>query len=359
MNVIFDIDDYPVEKEKFFPKLKCTIFAIPELMTEETWKPLLERKEWIKVAIHGFKHNKGECRDLSISCDEYKNKIMKIIENPIHHWSTKMIKAPFHGYSPSFVEAARQLGLYVTFPNRKSLNVLFDRNFKEYYGGLLKIPIINGFVGDDLPRKDMLYLTGHTGVRDSIHRKSKRKFLYNYMSQANDFLFAEEVISPMFYKLNLGSGPVLLNEFENLDINKKLNEKIIKWEWNQNLNYPDNSCLFVLVQHALIHTEKTNYLANFKEIKRVLSPYGRLLIKDNNSKVYIWRTEGRYCRDGYIVRSNTNLEELTPVLNEAGLYVEDSDAISLINKYREVINRQRKMSRYYVAECYKKEEISI
>ena len=53
------------------------------------------------------------------------------------------------------------------------------------------------------------------------------------------------------------------------------------------------------------------------------------------------------------------MEELTPVLNEAGLYVEDSDAISLINKYREVINRQRKMSRYYVAECYKKEEISI
>jgi hypothetical protein len=354
--IIAEMDDYPVEGsrsiekldeyKKKFPNFKLTIFAIPSLMTKELWTPLLDRKDWIHIGIHGFKHKKGECRRLRIGRDEYRSKLQKVVNsNP--NWGN-IIKPPFYGAGKNYILAALDLGLDFSL-----------RDVYKFYSKFTKEDDISSynsskvfFKNDDRFNKVILF--GHTCKKQSIHRVGVKKWWRQSMEKIDNFVYTEDVSESVFYKLNIGCGDQIVDGFENLDPRTELDPRIKKWEWGTPLPYLNDSVSVAGIQHVLMYCDKALYHPNLLEIRRVLSPAGRFIVKEDNNLKHIWRKEGTKHNTGTI-RSNTNRQELEQILNKAGFEVVERDHHKVIEKYGSFINRQHKLDRdiCFVFECKK------
>jgi len=129
----FEIDDYPkdyVYTIQFLDFLKtkndgfkATVFAVPDWMKEEHYDPLIERKEWLKIGMHGFNHVLGECRlnledyksykeaerNLAKLTRHYKQMFEKYYDGRMH----KYFKAPCYGYNPFMINVLKDLNFIV------------------------------------------------------------------------------------------------------------------------------------------------------------------------------------------------------------------------------------------------------
>lgn len=368
MKFVLDIDDYPNNAEvsisildslhNEFSNFKCTMFCIPDLMTEKHWDMLVARKDWLKAGIHGFHHQKGEWRKLDKNTETYKKELFEVINNPLHRWNTPLIKAPWFGYCVDFLRAAHELERYPVLGQRDNIFPVIENN-----------KIVSGTPDDfwnftvvakqDFSEKISWYLCAHTCGKCSIERgRIQNALKYRLSSPEYEMDLTENYLHPIFYKLNLGSSTHILDKWENLDPRDSLDPRIKKWEWNQRLPYADNSCFFILVQHSLMYCDKDKYQWNLKEMHRVLAPYGTLLIKEDNDLHGLWKPIGTVHATGTI-RSSTNMNEFTNILNEAGFIVSEADKGTLINRYPDIINRQRKLwhDRVFAVECKKSEQI--
>lgn len=356
--IVCVIDDYPSvigpepalqaieyldQCKKTYPEFKCTIGVIPYKMTEELWKPLVERSEWIRASIHGFNHLKKECRSVRIGEEDYHRMLSDVINNPMHHWNSKFIKAPWEGYGPDYMLAAHKLGYVFGMPERYNMTVAFRYGLASRVGGHHHTPDFKSFFRRG--HHDHIVMFTHTWARNNKlgRRKIKRRFRY-LMEQSRDYAFAEDLAEPIFYKLNLGCGPHVIEGWQNLDPRNELDENIIQWEWNQPLPYQDESCIFALIQHSLMYCDIDNYKQNLMEIHRAMSPFGRLLIKEDNNLKWIWRGIGTQHSTGTI-RSNTNLEIMSDLLKECGFTILSTDNNDIMQRYGDIVNRQRKMKR--------------
>lgn len=354
--LIVELDDYPLRAKEAieyldalksaYPDFKVTIFAIPNLMTPDLWKPLIERKDWIRVCPHGFTHDKGECRRKRIGVKEYCHRLENVLKTSTM-WS-KMVKPPWYGYCHDFALAAFQLGLTLNARTRDQLYGKLSKNDPIYELS----EAMCFFKNEEESNKVIIF--GHSDTKQSIERKSVRRYWKNEMKQGGTFVFTEDVTEPLFYKVNLGCGEQVIDGWENLDPRVQLNPKIRQWEWGQPLPFPDNSCSIILIQHVLMYCDKEQYVPNLMEIKRVLSPLGKLIIKEDNNEKWIWRKEGTRHRTGTI-RSNTNKAEMEHILNQCGFTVREKNHGDIIRRYGDIINRQRKLDRdiCFVFECEK------
>ena len=143
-------------------------------------------------------------------------------------------------------------------------------------------------------------------------------------------------------KLNLGCWNHFLDGWHHLDTADNFNKGITIWSWNQPLPYPDNSVSKILIQHALMFCDKDKYQANLRECYRVLKPKGILLVKEDNNLCFIWRPIGTTKICG-TVRSTSNQNELRHMLNGIGFHILDDDALSVLSKYGDIVNRHRKL----------------
>jgi predicted SAM-dependent methyltransferase len=155
-------------------------------------------------------------------------------------------------------------------------------------------------------------------------------------------------------KLNLGCWDNIIEGWENLDW-KKHNDGVVVWEWNKPLPYPDGSAEIVLVQHVMMYCDLNKYVANLKEIARVLADGGVLLLKEDDNRNWQWRKIGTKHKTGKI-RSSVNPDQMRVILAEAGLEAVCDDIDSILSRHGSVINRQRKLRKgfCFLFECRKK-----
>lgn len=155
-------------------------------------------------------------------------------------------------------------------------------------------------------------------------------------------------------KLNLGCWDHILKGWKNLDW-KQHNDKIVVWEWNQSLPYLDESVEIVLVQHVMMYCDIGKYVSNLKEIARVLTKDGVLILKEDDNRNWQWRKIGTVHRTGQ-VRSSVNPDQMKKFLDEAGLEVSPADMKDILRRHGDVINRQNKLKKgfCFLFECKKK-----
>lgn len=142
------------------------------------------------------------------------------------------------------------------------------------------------------------------------------------------------------FKLNLGSESNILAGWENMDNRPFLGVKY--WAWNEPIPYPDNSAEIVLIQHVLMYLSPKDYAWNLKEIYRVLSPGAKFILKEEDDRKYQWRKLGTKHKTGHIIGS-TNPIDIIPHLENAGFKNFVTNPNLLIEKYGDIINRQRKL----------------
>lgn len=76
-------------------------------------------------------------------------------------------------------------------------------------------------------------------------------------------------------KLNLGSGPVVLEGFDNLDPSNG-------WRFEDGLPYADAVVEGITISHALMYLDISLWLETFREFARVLEPNGIVRITEDD-----------------------------------------------------------------------------
>jgi len=188
---IFEVDDYPRGWQECIGRLDqfrelndtfcATVFAIPGMMTEETWAPLTERAEWIHVGMHGFEHTKAECRGHSPIINR------GLVKGLFDRRFCKLFKAPHYGYSVEMTKALKDLQ-WTIFIQRDAEMFNIPRRWQNWIK-VLEFDIgINVCYLSRPGRKTFHRHTGRAGPTDILGRQSRyRRWVKQY-----DFHFSED-----------------------------------------------------------------------------------------------------------------------------------------------------------------------
>jgi hypothetical protein len=155
-------------------------------------------------------------------------------------------------------------------------------------------------------------------------------------------------------KLNLGCESQIIEGWENLDPRHDKFPGATPWQWNLPIPCDDGQAELVLVQHVLMYCERRDYAWNLGEIARALRKGGKFLLKEEDNRIYNWKPLGTKHRTGYICGA-TNPDDIMPFLKEAGFGNFVTDAKQIMEKYGDIINRQRKLRKgmLFAIECEK------
>lgn len=154
--------------------------------------------------------------------------------------------------------------------------------------------------------------------------------------------------------INLGCELQLLDGWKNLDPRAHLDPSIIPWQWGEKIPFADGSADKILVQHVLMYCEPDKRKKNLSDIFRTLKSGGLFILKEENNRRHEWRKVGTVHNTGHI-KSSTNQDEITPVLQEIGFIVTEPQVEDLIKDHGEYINRHRKLRKglLFCLECRK------
>ena len=158
-------------------------------------------------------------------------------------------------------------------------------------------------------------------------------------------------------KVNLGCGDHILDGWDNFDTDSRATPPVRAWEWNRALPYADGSVGAVLVQHSLQHCRPEDYDRNFLEIRRILKPGGKFVLKEADDRHYVWHKPGSKDRDGNIA-SSISEPVAVKVLSRNG-FLTSTDRANIVARWGETINRQRRIvngHNLFVVEGTKPEE---
>ena len=139
-------------------------------------------------------------------------------------------------------------------------------------------------------------------------------------------------------RIYLGCGRHRLDGWYNLDINPSVAPGVIGWEWGQTLPFSDGEVDLALIQHSLVFCRKEYMPEVFREIARVTKPGGKLVVKEEDSRRYVWRQPGRVIpgAEGGRIQSINPIWEVTALMEAAGYTISQDDATE---RYRPWLNR--------------------
>ena len=143
-------------------------------------------------------------------------------------------------------------------------------------------------------------------------------------------------------KLNLGCKDHILPGWENTDTPDKAVNGIVPWQWNQKLPHGDGTVELILIQHCTNHCHTEDFESNFAEIKRVLKPGGKVLIKDADDRFYVWRKIGKR-RGGGLIVSTTSEPQIVKILEKTGFSGIETDKYKLVDRYGPILNRVERL----------------
>jgi len=146
------------------------------------------------------------------------------------------------------------------------------------------------------------------------------------------------------FRVNLGCGDHVLSGWDNLDTESRAKGIVKPWQWNVKLPYSDQTVRTVVIQHSLQHCKPKDYDRNFDEIKRVLVPGGKIVVKEADNRYFVWHRPGQTDSDG-LIASSTNEPEVLNILERNGFVDLSNDRQVIVDKYGEAINRTARLLR--------------
>ena len=342
----FEYDDYPLDRDnllsildrgkKKYPNFKATIFAIPSMMTEENWQPLLDRAEWIQVGIHGFDHIKGECRRAKF-VRRNRGRLDALVEDERY---AAIFKAPWYGYSEWMLEelAKRDLTISVEtlhrwprpIPEGYKIWCRGDRRRIEPYASTLAHPSTNARG----PAKKQ-------AISSFRVRKWQRTF-----SPDDQWAYCLDMARPALLKLNLGCEKDVWDGWVCMD-NRQTKPEVVIWDFNDMLPYADCTADIILTSHTLQHLSVEDYPQFFLECWRVLRPQGVLrLHQDDADSGYTWRKVGSQSRIGEI-KSGPSKSNTIKALDMVGFTISHKAAPgSTLSPHKDVFQGDNRMTHY-------------
>ena len=124
----------------------------------------------------------------------------------------------------------------------------------------------------------------------------------------------------MGVKVNLCCGDQVIGGWINCDPRTYLHSEIHEWWWGDTI--PATEVEIVYVGYGFIYAEKDNYVEYLTQIKDILEDGGRVVIKEDDDNKRVWRKPG-CVHDTGVIRSTSNKQEMTVLMEEAGFTVED------------------------------------
>jgi len=201
MIAICEIDDYPRGGLEIFeildeiksnhPDFKMTIFAIPYEMNDENYKPIEERKDWIRLGVHGWNHEVKESyypsrRNAHIHA---RKKVDKLLD--LQYDFAKIFKPRAYSYSWPLIEALRQREYTISLSSNYDLlhgHHLYHKWFSSFETNI-------GIKATFLNNKDIKIFYGHTTEDhfDYFPRFYNKKFKKQMRKGNYQFKFSEDV----------------------------------------------------------------------------------------------------------------------------------------------------------------------
>ena len=328
----FEYDDYPEGGARLievldrfrerWPDFRATVFAVPMLMTDAAWRPLLDRADWVRVAPHGFIHRKRECR----LPEHYRRRIDVLDTIAVDPSWTKIQKPPYYGYDAGFVELLRERGFAVcqlslggwAFP-AADVRVwnLEDHRSQAYplFRHILAHPIYE----DDRSRPRT--------VRSALSEKNVHRWFHELQATGvRRWEFVDELTRPSPLKLHLGCGTHVLPGWANLDPRAQLDPRIVRWEYPNRLPFDDNRADCCLTSHLFNYVAEDQYARFALDVWRVLRP-GAIwrLSEDRTDNGYIWRRPGQRAAGTGTIRSLPTQEKIYAALRAVGFVVRPAE----------------------------------
>lgn len=350
---VWEYDDYPHDGERMleildefrtvWPNFRAAVFAIPGLMTDANWRPLLDRSDWLRVYPHGFLHNKRECR-----VPQKWGRRLEILDSLAAdpRW-TPLFKAPWYGYDGGFVRA------------------LFERGFSVCQLALDKwdFPAPPGRVWNIGDHRRQAHPGFRTLVAHPIYSdaKSRARTKRSELSDRNrtrwfrDFetsgvarwIWPHEHTRPAALKLHLGCGPHVFDGWANLDPRSHLDPRIVRWAFPTELPFDDNRADVALTSHMFNYISADNYARFALDVWRVLRPGGVWrLAEDRTDSGYVWRRPGDRSRGTGEVRSLPTRELITAALERVGFRVYDAAPGETRSPHRDILAGDSRPARY-------------
>lgn len=154
----------------------------------------------------------------------------------------------------------------------------------------------------------------------------------------------------MGIKINLCCEKQILDGWINCDERAYLDDRIVRWQWGEILPCETGKAEIVHVSYGFMYADKELYPALLTQIKRALKRRGRLVIKEDDDRLRVWKKPGTVHSSGTI-KSTSNEDEMKRLLEEAGFRVIDG----YLEEDTGILDTHRKArSRSYVLTGFKK-----
>jgi hypothetical protein len=348
----FEFDDYPMSSRRLireldklkarFPAFKASVFAIPSGMTDQHWRPLLDRQEWVQCCPHGIVHQKRECRNKEI----YSLRL---------HWLDKiaeekryapLFKAPWHGMDLAFMKLLRERGLHHCFsylnwripfptPDWLAWNIKDARMLHPQLGCHVEAhAIING------------RLKQHNRRHQQIDRKNLHRMTSEWGPE-DTWEFVTQHMKPMCKKISLGCGQHVWDNWDCLDPRTELDPRIIRWEAPEPLPYIHNRADVILTSHVFNYFDESWYRPICREMFRVLRPGGIVrLNEDETDSGYIWRRPGQRARGTGEIRSLPTKRKISRALRRAGFEIRQMKPGKTRSPHKDVLQGDTRLRRW-------------
>lgn len=361
---VWEYDDYPHDAARLvetldafraeWPNFRAAVFAIPLLMTDEAWRPLLDRADWVRIYPHGFHHKKRECR----SAGHWSGKLWLLDDLAADPRWTPLFKSPWYGYGPEFLAelfcrgfSVAQLALHRwPFPGEPGRVWNIGDHRRQAYPGFRTL-VAHPVYADAASR-------ARTKRSELSDRNRARWFRDFRATGIESWVWPHEYTRPAALKLHLGCGPHVFDGWCNLDPRASLDPRIVKWAFPDELPFDDNRADVALSSHMWNYIAEENYVRFALDVWRVLRPGGVWrLAEDRTDSGYVWRRPGESSRGTGVVRSLPTREKVVAALERVGFRVYPAEPGETRAPHRDILAGDSREPRYRAGQKFYAEAV--
>ena len=171
---VFEIDDYPIDYKNTInyldilkeinKDLKITLFAIPTMLNEKSIE-LVEKREWIRMGVHGYNHDRGES-----ACFKKESQAIKVLHKTLAVYPNfrKIYKARSYSYCPAMVKALKNMGFIISLQDVRDIFNM-SRHFHKW---IKEVEVDIGIQATIFKKDNIKFFIHHCGDETILRQKT-------------------------------------------------------------------------------------------------------------------------------------------------------------------------------------------
>ena len=333
----------------------------------------IAKRPFLKLAVHGFKHSKRECR-----FEDQWRPGLKILDRVTAdpRWS-RIFKGPWNGMSEGFLQelierdymvCCNQLyGFPFPMPDVPiwSCSCALAAHYSQvqHEVDMLMAGQEVAQSGKRKPgeRDGGLHVISHPvypsesrakakAARTEINSRRTKRWASTW-ERDDEWKFVDELTRPAALKIVLGCGDI--HVWENwacLDPRSHIDPRIIEWDFTKMIPFSELKADIVFTSHVFNYVADDKYVEAILDIWRVLRPGGVYRMQeDRTDSGFIWRKKGSTRTDGQgMIMSEPTREKIYAAMNAVGFEIHDLEPGKTLSPHTDVLrgdNRGRKWTR--------------